>query len=83
MATLAAIRSNSKVKALYEKLLAKGMAKIAAICACSRKLVMILYGILRAHLNGQTPIYHGEKRLYRTLHQRQVTVNPKKLRPNP
>ena len=46
--TLSAIRHNSILRELYEKLLAKGKTKMAALIACERKLIMIAYGVLKS-----------------------------------
>jgi hypothetical protein len=44
---LTAIRFNPRLPALYERLLAAGKAKMAAVGACLRKLLMIAYGVLK------------------------------------
>jgi transposase len=44
---LTAIRFNPLVRALYERLLAAGKAKMAAVGASMRKLLMIAYGVLK------------------------------------
>lgn len=51
MPMLSAIRYNPDIKALYERLLAKGKSKKCAVCACMRKLVHICFGVLK----HQTP----------------------------
>jgi transposase len=51
MAAVVAIRYNPHVKALYERLLKKGKAKMAAIGACMRKLVHLCFGVIK----NQTP----------------------------
>lgn len=71
MAAVVAARSNTELRAFYDKLLGRGMPKLAAIIACARKLVMRLYGILKAHLKGGQPTYAGEKRRYCDLRGRQ------------
>jgi transposase len=47
MPMLSAIRYNPDIKALYERLLAKGKSKKCAVCACMRKLVHICFGVLK------------------------------------
>jgi transposase len=47
MATLAAIRHNSIIRAFHQKLIAAGKAKKVAITACMRKLLTILNAMLR------------------------------------
>jgi transposase len=71
MATVVAVRFNPRIKAFYKRLLSKGLSKMAALTACSRKLCMVLYGILKAHLHGKMPIYGGEKLRYTNLHRQQ------------
>jgi transposase len=44
---LTAIQSNPLLKALDERLTAAGKAKMAAVGACMRKLLMISYGVLK------------------------------------
>ena len=44
---LTAIRFNPLLRALYERLIAAGQAKMAAVGACLRQLVMICYGVLK------------------------------------
>ena len=51
MAAITAVRYNPDVKALYERLLAKGKSKMAALGAAMRKLVHICFGVLKT----QTP----------------------------
>ncbi|MEL4888815.1 IS110 family transposase [Pectobacterium betavasculorum] len=46
MGALTAIRKNNHVKALYERLLAKGKMKMSALGAAMRKLVHLCYGVL-------------------------------------
>ena len=48
MPALSAARFNPSCKALYERLIARGMAQKAAICAVMRKLLMIAYGVLKS-----------------------------------
>ena len=44
---LTAIRFNPLLKALFDRLVAAGKAKMAAVGACMRKLLMIAYGVLK------------------------------------
>ena len=48
MPSLAAKRYNPLVKALYDRLIARGKSKMAAVGACMRKLLMIAYGVLKS-----------------------------------
>lgn len=45
MAAVVATRHNPHIKALYERLLAKGKSKMAAIGAAMRKLVHLCFGV--------------------------------------
>src|SRR5256714_6880486 len=45
---LTAIRFNPLVGVFYERLVAAGKAKMAAVGACMRKLLMIAYGVLKS-----------------------------------
>jgi transposase len=47
MAAVVATRHNPDIKALYQRLCAKGKAKMAAIGAAMRKLVHICFGVLK------------------------------------
>jgi transposase len=47
MAAVVAIRYNPHIKAHYERLLAKGKAKMAALGAAMRKLVHLCFGVLK------------------------------------
>lgn len=47
MAAIVATRYNPHVKAVYERLLAKGKAKMAALGAAMRKLVHLCFGVLK------------------------------------
>ena len=47
MPTLAAIRCNGFVKALYERLLERGHCPMSALGAAMRKLIMLAYGVLK------------------------------------
>lgn len=51
MAAITAVRYNPDVKALYERLLAKGKSKMSALGAAMRKLVHLCFGVLK----HQTP----------------------------
>jgi len=48
MPALVAIQCEPSIRAFYEKLLNKGKAKKVAICAVMRKLVHIIYGVLKS-----------------------------------
>jgi transposase len=47
MAAVTAIRHNPDVRALYERLLTRGKAKMSALCATMRKLVHICFGVFK------------------------------------
>ena len=47
MAAVVATRSNPHIRALYERLLARGKAKMAALGAAMRKLVQLAFGVLK------------------------------------
>ena len=47
MVTLTAIRANPVIRPLYERLLAEGMEKMAAIGVCMHKTLRIVYGMLK------------------------------------
>jgi len=47
MAAVVATRYNPHIRTLYERLLARGKAKIAALGAAMRKLVQLAFGVLR------------------------------------
>lgn len=49
MPALSAIRCNPILKAFYERLLDKGKPKKVAICAVMRKLLHIIYGVLKSN----------------------------------
>lgn len=51
MPGVTATRHNPEIKALYQRLVGSGMAKLAAVCAAMRKLVHICFGVLK----NQTP----------------------------
>src|SRR5262249_8944053 len=48
MAAVVAVRHNPHVKALYERLLARGKTKMAALGAAMRKLVHLCFGVLKS-----------------------------------
>lgn len=48
MLALVAIQHEPNIKAFYERLISKGKAKKVAICAVMRKLVHIIYGVLKS-----------------------------------
>jgi transposase len=45
--TLTAIRFNPLLKGFFERLVAAGKSKMAAVGACMRKLLMVAYGVLK------------------------------------
>jgi len=47
MPTLVAIRHNPTLREFYQRLLANGKAKMTALVACMRKLVITLKAMLR------------------------------------
>lgn len=47
MAAVVATRHNPHIRALYERLLARGKAKMAALGAAMRKLVQLAFGVLK------------------------------------
>ena len=47
MSAIVGIRHNRHVKALYERLLAKGKSKMAALGAAMRKIVHLCFGVLK------------------------------------
>jgi transposase len=53
MAAVVAVRFNPDVKALYERLLARGKPKMAALGAAMRKLVHLCFGVLKHQENYQ------------------------------
>lgn len=55
MATLVATRHNPVIRAHYQQLIARGKAKMTALVACMRKLLLILNAILKK----QTPWNHA------------------------
>ena len=48
MPALVAIQYEPNIKEFYKKLISKGKAKKVAICAVMRKLVHIVYGVLKS-----------------------------------
>lgn len=59
MAAVVATKYNPHVKALYDRLLAKGKAKKAALGAAMRKLVHLCFGVLKTRMPYQAD--YGEK----------------------
>jgi transposase len=55
MPALIAAKYNPCCSKLYDRLLARGMAKKAAICAVMRKLLMIAFGVLKSQTKFITP----------------------------
>lgn len=53
MATLAAIRCNSTIQAMYRRLVQAGKPKMVAVIACMRKLLVILNAILKTKTRWQ------------------------------
>ena len=53
MAAVVATKRNPHVKALYERLVAKGKAKMAALGAAMRKLVHLCFGVLKNQIPYQ------------------------------
>ena len=53
MAAIVATKYNPHVKAVYDRLLAKGKAKMAAIGAAMRKLVHLCFGVLKTRMPYQ------------------------------
>lgn len=47
MPTLVAMRYNPLIKAFYQRLRAAGKPPMAALCACMRKLLHLIYGVLK------------------------------------
>lgn len=54
MAAIVAIRCNPHVKAVYERLLARGKSKMSALGAAMRKLVHLCFGVIK----NQKPYQH-------------------------
>jgi len=55
MAAIVATRYNPHIKAVYERLFARGKSKMSAPGASMRKLVHLCFGILKT----QKPYQHG------------------------
>lgn len=53
MAAVVATRHNPHVKALFERLLARGKSKMSALGACMRKLVHLCFGVLKTQKKYQ------------------------------
>ncbi|MCX8566971.1 MAG: Transposase [Glomeribacter sp. 1016415] len=53
MAAVVAIRYNAHVKALYERLRARGKSAMSALGACMRKLVHLCFGVLKTRMPYQ------------------------------
>jgi transposase len=53
MAAIVAVRHNPHVKAVYERLLAKGKTKMSALGAAMRKLVHLCFGVLKTQQKYQ------------------------------
>ena len=45
---MSAIQHNPLVRAFYQRLLARGLCKRAALAAAMRKLLMLCYGLLKS-----------------------------------
>jgi transposase len=58
MAAVVAVRYNPHVKALYERLLARGKTKMSALGAAMRKLVHLCFGVVKTQQNYQ-PSYQN------------------------
>jgi transposase len=58
--TLTAIRFNPLLKAFFDRLVAAGKPRMAAVGACLRKLLMICYGVLRTRTPFD-PAWAGKK----------------------
>lgn len=50
MAAVVAIRYNAHVKALYERLRARGKSAMSALGACMRKLVHLCFGVIKTRI---------------------------------
>lgn len=57
MAATVAMRLHPTIKALRTRLLAQGKKKKQVRVACMRKLLMICFGVLKAHSQGKQPFY--------------------------
>jgi transposase len=78
MVTMSAITSNSLIRDLYQKHVAKGMEKMAAIGLCMHKILRIIYGMLKNNtpFNPETDLKNRE----RTLEQPQTERRDKSRR---
>lgn len=59
MPALAAIQCEPNIKAFYEKLVGKGKPKKVAICAVMRKLMHIIYGVLKSQKSFNPKLAFG------------------------
>ena len=57
MSATVAMRTHPTIKAFRERLLAAGKTKKQARVACMRKLLLICFGVLKAHSQGRKPFY--------------------------
>ncbi len=78
MVGIVAVQCNPRVKAFYQRLVSRGVSKMAALIACTRKLVMLLFGILKAHFRGQQPVYSSHKLRYTDLTGKQKRLYSKR-----
>lgn len=53
MAAITAVHNNPHIRALYQRLLARGKSKMAALGAAMRKLVHLCFGVLKHQLPYQ------------------------------
>ena len=70
MPALSAIQQNPLVKALRERLVARGKAKMAAVGAAMRKRLQLMYGVVKHH-RPFNPHYAG-----RALAERNTSGGP-------
>jgi transposase len=56
MPTLVATRYNPVIKAFYQQLLARGKAKMTALIACMRKLLVILNSMIKSQTTWKNPL---------------------------
>lgn len=75
MAGVVALRCNPRIRAFFNRLVSRGQSKMSALIACTRKLAMILFGILKAHLRGSEPIYSKHKIRYTDLAGKQKRLH--------
>jgi transposase len=72
---MSAVRSNPILKAFYLRLLAAGKCKMSALCAVMRKLLHIVYGVLRHGVKfGQTTKAGDDEHNPPTPHSPDVAV---------